>query len=145
MFSHFPLSGNKVLVNISSTVCRFQLVTLYCSWFDTFNSRRRYHKSKNAACAYGGEYTELQNKILKDFSDAIKNLLCDGHDKMIDFQHGIVVTSAALPELYNELYLEYQVGIHQNCCNCKISFQTLIPIIWRLFYIFCERLFPSIR
>ena len=57
---------------------------------------------------------EFQNSILRDFSEAIKNLLCDGHDKMIDFQHGIVVTSAALPQLYNELYLEYQVNINSE-------------------------------
>ena len=107
------VSGNKVCFSKHQQyVCIFQLVTLYCSWFDVFNSRRRYHKSKQAASAYGGEYLELQNKILKEFSEAIKNLLCDGHDKMIDFQHGIVVTSAALPQMYDELYLEYQVGIY---------------------------------
>ena len=52
---------------------------------------------------------ELQNKILTDFVEAIKNMLCNGHNNMIDFQHGIVVSSAALPQLYDELYLEYQV------------------------------------
>ena len=52
---------------------------------------------------------ELQNKILTDFAEAVKNMLCNGHNNMIDFQHGIVVSSAALPQLYDELYLEYQV------------------------------------
>ena len=52
---------------------------------------------------------ELQNKILKDFSEAISNTLCDGHTKLIDFQIGIITDSEALPLLYNELYVCYQV------------------------------------
>ena len=71
----------------------------------------RYHKSKKAKCAYGGEHLELQNKILKDMSLAVQNLICNGHLDMIDFQHGIVVSNVALPQLYDQLVMEYQVKI----------------------------------
>ena len=74
-----------------------------------FNSRRKFHRSKKHACAYGGEFKDLQDKILTDMVETVKNMLCNGHNNMIDFQHGIVVSSAALPQLYDELYLEYQV------------------------------------
>ena len=84
---------------------------LYVSfrWFDCFNSQRRYHKSKPAKAAFGQEHFDLQCKILKDFTEAVKNMICNSHVDMIDFQHGIVVSNNALPELYNQLYLEYQV------------------------------------
>ena len=50
-------------------------------------------------------------KILKDMTEAVQNLICNGHVEMIDFQHGIVVSNVALPQLYDQLVMEYQVKI----------------------------------
>ena len=84
------------------------LIKLSCSWFDVFNSQKLWNKKgKKAKCAYG-EHLELQNSILEKFSHAIENLICEGHTKMIDFQYGILTSSAALPMLYDELLIEYK-------------------------------------
>ena len=84
---------------------------LFCRWFDVFNAQTKYYKSKKAKSAFGLEHTELQKKILKDMTEAVQNLICNGHLEMIDFQHGIVVSNVALPQLYDQLVMEYQVKI----------------------------------
>ena len=84
---------------------------MFCRWFDVFNAQTKYHKSKKAKSAFGLEHTELQMKILKDMTEAVQNLICNGHVEMIDFQHGIVVSNVALPQLYDQLVMEYQVKI----------------------------------
>ena len=96
----------------------------------------RYHKYKKAKCAFGGEHSELQIKILKDFTEAVQNLICNGHIDMIDFQHGIVVSNTALPQLYDQLVIEYQVKI-AICLSKKIgvkSFINVCYILWKMIF-----------
>ena len=98
-----------------SDICYGQPLNIYylfCRWFDVFNAQTKYpHNSKKAKSAFGLEHTELQMKILKDMTEAVQNLICNGHVEMIDFQHGIVVSNVALPQLYDQLVMEYQVKI----------------------------------
>ena len=81
------------------------LIHIPQSWYDVFNSRHK-EVDKAAKCAYGMNL-ELQNKILKDFSSAIENLVCSGKPDLIDFQYGIITCSNALPMLFIELKIEY--------------------------------------
>ena len=90
------------------------------SWFDVFNSQRRWHKSKKAKYAFG-EYLELQTKILKDFSYVIGHMLVEGHTKLIDFQRGIITSSNALPMLYEQLVVEYGVKLELQHIYCLVK------------------------
>ena len=78
-------------------------------WFDCFNSNSKhpYHKQWKQAKHGYEEYYEYQKSVLDKFSEAVENLIIETHTDLIDWQKGVLTSTAALDLLYHEMKNQY--------------------------------------
>ena len=84
------------------------------SFFDTLDSRLKYHKSNKLKCAMGVN-EDLQFEALKSMLHLIQNVKFGGHAK--PFMKGIMCTINSLISLYKELKEEGQ----QYLCSYQVN------------------------
>jgi hypothetical protein len=96
-------------------------------WFDTLDSRGRFHKLKRVKCGYEVHLSE-QTLALEKFSTTVKTMtvLCPKKSRM-SFQKGVQIGSKSLTEIYPYLQSEYGIDyllasrFNQDCLENTFS------------------------
>jgi Transposase protein len=95
-------------------------IDLINAWFDTMNSRLKFD-SDPAKCAFG-IHLEQQKEILMKTCEAIKKTRSLRHKGLLPFQRGILISSSALPQLFDDLHQNWNVQyIRTSCLNQDVS------------------------
>ena len=99
--------GEKGLIHSKDWAATSEFIVLVDSWFDVMNSKATRDK-KQSRIAYGLQL-EKQNGVLKQMISVAGSMRVCGHDKLLPFQKGLIMSSRSLQNLYIMLKEKYGI------------------------------------
>ncbi len=84
------------------------IMSLLDSMFDVCNSRSKFDRRKSLRCGYGVHLDEQLDALLKGYN-LVKGLRAKGKRVHMPWQRGMMITSASIMKLHDELMAKYAI------------------------------------